>query len=332
LLQDKLSVTADVYQKTSKDMLMKKENLLILGYPMWNGEMWSNVGSMRARGWELSVNWRDAVNDFKYEVGVNLSGVKNTGEKFVAGSAILAGDFFNDRIIRNEENGEISRFYGYIADGLFQNQTEINSHTNDKGDLVQKGAKPGDIRFKDVNRDGVLDESDKVFIGNAFPDLMMGLNTRLEYKNFDLVANFYGTLGNDIYNSAKGGFLAGTEGQNVYAGLSEMAWHGEGTSNYYPRLSVNDQNMNFRRVSSFFVEDGSYLRCKLLQLGYTLPKSTLKNVGVRLSLSAQNLFTVTNYTGQDPERASGGSVIESGIDNLGYPNPRTFLFGINMTF
>ena len=111
-----------------------------------------------------------------------------------------------------------------------------------------------------------------------------------------------------------------------------MAWHGEGTSNYYPRLSVNDQNMNFRRVSSFFVEDGSYLRCKLLQLGYTLPKSTLKNVGVRLSLSAQNLFTVTNYTGQDPERASGGSVIESGIDNLGYPNPRTFLFGINMTF
>jgi TonB-linked SusC/RagA family outer membrane protein len=331
-LNGRLEVTADVYSKESKDMLMKKENLLVLGYPMSNGEMWTNIGKMEAKGWELSVNWKDHVRDFNYEVGVNLSGVKNKAKKFVADAPLLRGGFFNDYIIRNEVGGEISRFYGYIADGIFQNQTEINNHTNNAGDLLQPDAQVGDIRFKNINHDDVLDENDKTYIGKAFPDLMVGLNTRLAYRGLDLVANFYGTIGNDIYNSAMGGFYAGTEGQNVFADAFNKAWNGEGTSNFYPRFSVNDKNLNYRRVSSFFVENGSYFRCKQLQLGYTLPKHWIEEVGIRISASVQNLFTITNYSGMDPERAATGSVVESGIDNLGYPNPRIFLFGLNLTF
>lgn len=338
-LDSRLEITADLFSKKSKDMLMKRQNLLILGYPMWNGEMWTNIGSMEAKGWELSINWRDKISDFTYEAGINLSGVKNKAKTLVDNTPVLRGGFFNDYIIRNEEGGEISRFYGYIADGIFQNQTEINSHTSNNGTLLQPNAQPGDIRFKDLNNDGVLDESDKTYIGKAFPDVMIGLNIRLGYKDFDLVSNFYGTIGNDIYNSAMGGLYAGTDGQNVFADAYDKAWRGEGTSNFYPRLSVNDKNLNYRRVSSFFVEDGSYFRCKLLQLGYTLPRKMTKGIGVRISASAQNLFTITSYSGMDPERASMGanvngtySVLEAGIDNLGYPNPRTFLLGVNINF
>ncbi len=338
LLNNKLTITADVFQKKSHDMLLKKDNLLILGYPMWNGQMWTNIGEMEAMGWEFSANWNDQSHDLKYEIGLNLSSVKNKAIKLLGESPILTGGFNGDYIIRNEEGKEISRFYGYIADGIFQNQTEINAHTSEKGTLLQANAVPGDIRFKDVNNDGVLDEKDKVYLGNAFPDLMIGLNTRFEYKSFDLVANFYGTIGNDIYNKTKA-YYAGTVGENVFAGTWDKVWNGEGTSNTYPRLSVNDANLNYKRVSSFFVEDGSYFRCKLLQIGYTLPRHLIKDVDVRISLSAQNLFTITGYSGMDPERAAmsnnssdGGGILESGIDGVGYPNPRTFLIGVNVNF
>lgn len=332
LLRGRLNITADLFSKKSKDMLMERPNLTLLGYPMWAGQMWTNIGSMKAQGWEFSVNWRDQAHDFNYDLGINLSSIKNTAITLVDNTPQLRGGFFNDYIIRNEEGGEISRFYGFVADGIFQNQTEINSHTSQYGDPLQQYAKPGDIRFRDLNNDGVLDDKDKTFIGNAFPDLTVGFNVRLGYKSFDLVSNFYGAFGQDIYNSAMGGFYAGTEEQNVFANAYDVAWRGEGTSNFYPRLSVNDQNMNFRRVSSFFVEDGSYLRCNLLQLGYTLPVHLTKGTRIRLSASGQNLFTITNYSGIDPERAGLGNVLESGIDNLGYPNPRTFLFGVNLNF
>lgn len=334
LLNGRLNITADWFQKKSTDMLLKKDNLLILGYPMWNGQMWTNIGKMKATGWEFSANWNDKINDFGYELGVNLSSVKNKAEKLVTDTPLPSGSFNGDFITRTEEGGEVSRFYGYVADGIFQNQTEVNAHTSEKGDKLQPSAVPGDIRFKDLNNDGVLNEKDKKYIGNAFPDLMIGFNTHFTYKNWDLIANFYGTIGNDIYNKTME-MYSGTGGSNVYAGTLDKVWHGEGTSNDIPRLSVNDANNNYKRVSSFFVEDGSYFRCKLLQIGYTLPKSFSRYVGVRVSLSAQNLFTITNYSGMDPERAAlsgDAGIIETGIDGVGYPNPRTFLVGLNLTF
>ena len=333
-LKNRLSVTAEWFRKESHDMLLKKDNMLILGFPMWNGQMWENVGKMRATGWELSINWEDRKGDFDYGIGLNLSSVKNKAIKLLGSTPINAGNFNGDYIIRNEEGGEISRFYGYVADGIFQNQTEVNAHTDEYGTVIQPNAQPGDIRFKDLNHDGKLDDNDKTFIGNAFPDLMVGINARLAWKNIDFAANFYGTIGNDVYNTTKGRY-SGVSGENVYAGTYNASWHGEGTSYDLPRLSYNDANQNWTRVSSFYVEDGSYLRCKQLQIGYTLPKKWTKKISLRLSFSAQNPFTITGYSGMDPEAAAlgtEGKVTESGIDWAGYPNPRTYLFGINMNF
>ena len=332
LLQSRLKITADYFEKTSHDMLMKKDNLLILGYPMWNGQMWENVGKMKATGWELGINWNDHIQDFTYGVGLNLSQVKNKAVK-LNGDYIWTGGFSGDYIVRNAEGESLSQFWGYKTAGIFQNETEVKSYTNEHGESLQPNAKPGDLRFVDLNNDGVIDSNDKTHIGNPFPDLMVGLNLNAAYKGFDFVANFYGTFGNDIFNKNIGRY-AGTDGQNVYAGTYDKTWRADNTGAEFPRLSVNDSNMNYKRVSDFFVEDGSYFRCKLLQIGYTLPKQWFNNkLNLRLSFSAQNLFTITNYSGADPEAASmGKSVTEAGIDYTGYPNPRTFLFGLNMSF
>lgn len=333
VLDSRLDLTLDFFQKRSRDMLYEKQNIFAVGYPNWNSTVVMNIGSMAATGWELSINWGDTVaEDFTYNLGVNLSGVKNKAIKLSGDGPILSGDFNSDMIIRNEDNAEIGRFYGYVADGLFQNQTEVNAHTDEHGNLIQPHAVPGDIRFKDLNHDGQLNEADKRYLGSAYPKLMMGLNMDFSYKNFDLTANFYGTFGNSIYNTNKD-YYSAMHGDNVFAGTFEKAWHGEGTSFDIPRLSADSKNLNYERVSSFYIEDGSYFRCKLLQLGYTLPKKYMKDMSLRFTLSAQNLFTITKYSGMDPERPQlGESVLETGIDWIGYPNQRTFLFGIDFNF
>ena len=330
-LQSRLRVTADWFRKTSHDMLMKKDNLLLLGYPMWNGQMWENVGEMRATGWELGFNWQDNIGDFNYGVGLNLSSVKNKAIT-LNGDYIYTGSHNGDYIIRNEAGQLISQFYGYVVDGIFQNETEVRSYTSQTGELMQPNAQPGDFRYKDLNNDGTIDENDKTYIGNPFPDLMMGINLNASWKNFDFLAQFYGTFGNDIYNLNKDRYF-GTDGQNVIAGTYEKAWRPDNTNTDVPRLSVNDANGNHNKPSTFFVENGSYMRLKLLQIGYTLPKNVLgPKMTARISLSAQNLFTITGYSGMDPETAAMGSVTEAGIDWTGYPNPRTFLLGVNLNF
>ena len=330
-LQSRLRLTADWFRKTSHDMLMKKDNLLLTGYPMWNAQMWENVGEMRATGWELGLSWQDRADDLQYGVGVNLSSVRNKAIT-LNGDYLYTGSHNGDNIIRNEEGELISQFYGYTVDGLFQNETEVRSYTNEHGALMQPNAQPGDFRYKDLNHDGTIDEHDKSYIGNPFPDLMLGVNLNAAYKGFDFLAQFYGTFGNDLYNLNKDRYF-GTDGVNVIAGTYDKAWRSDNTSTDVPRLSVNDANGNHNKPSTFFVEDGSYLRCKLIQIGYTLPQSVLgPKVQARVSLSAQNLFTITGYSGQDPETAATGSVTESGIDWLGYPNPRTFLLGVNLNF
>ena len=338
-LNSRLGVTFEYFQKKSRDMLYQKQNILALGYDQWNSQVWMNIGSMQARGWELGLTWRDQVGeDFSYDIGLNLSTVRNKAIKFSGDGPISVGGFNSDQIIRNEDGGLISRFYGYVADGIFQNWEEVYAHTDEHGTLVQPSAQPGDIRFKDLDHNGVLDANDKTYIGNPYPDLMMGLNISMRYKNIDFAANFYGTFGNDIFNTTRGRY-SGANGQNVWSGTLEQAWHGEGTSYDIPRLSYSDLNLNYQRVSSFYVEDGSYMRCKLLQIGYTLPKKWVAGADLRVSFSAQNPFTITGYSGMDPERPmvdgttdSSGSAINTGIDNVAYPNPRTFLFGIDFKF
>ena len=331
-LQNRLNLTFDLYQKNSHDMLYAAQGLLIAGNPAWMGAITQNIGEMQARGWELSLSWRDNVGDFGYDVGVQLSGVRNKAIKFSGDGPVLTGGGLNESIIRNVDGALISRFYGYRTQGLFQNWEEVYAHTDEHGTLLQPDAQPGDIKFLDLNHDGVLNENDKTYIGNPYPDLMLGFNIGLNYKGWDLLANFYGTFGNDIFNLEKQRYSGGG-GQNVYRGTLNKAWHGEGTSNDIPRLSYNDLNQNYGRVSDFYVENGSYMRCKLLTLGYTFPEKWLGNFNLRLYFSAQNLFTITHYSGMDPERPFyDGSVIEKGIGNAKYPTPQTYLFGVDFKF
>ena len=331
-LNNRLNLTFDLYQKTSHDMLYAKQGLLILGIPTWMGAITQNIGSMRARGWELSLNWTDKAGDFRYDLGLQLSAVRNKAIKFTGDGPVWDGSGLPESIIKNEDGEKISQFFGYRADGLFQTWADVYAHTDEHGTLIQPDAQPGDIRFLDLNHDGQLNDDDKTYIGNPYPDLSMGLNMSFWYKGFDLTANFYGTFGNDIFNLQRARY-SGASGQNVFRDTLDKVWTGEGTSNEYPRLSYNDLNQNYTRVSSFFVEDGSYFRCKLLTLGYTLPKSIMRDYSLRFYVSAQNVFTITKYTGMDPERPFyDGGAIATGIDYCNYPSPRTFLFGVDFKF
>lgn len=331
-LNSRLDMTFDIYKKKSHDMLYKKQNILALGYPNWNSEVTMNIGEMEAWGWELAVNWRDRAGEFGYNVGVNLGAVRSKAVKLSGDGPVYAQSFNMDQIIRNEDGGEISRFYGYVADGIFQNWSEVYAHTDEHGNLIQPNAQPGDIRFLDLNNNGTLDDEDKTYIGRAYPKLTLGANIGLNWREWDFSANFYGAFGNDVFNTTKRRY-SGANGDNVFAGTIDEAWCGQGTSNDIPRLSVNDTNQNYNRVSSFYVEDGSYFRCKMMQLGYTLPKHIMRGMSLRLYVSAQNLFTITKYSGMDPERPlTDGGAIDTGIDWTSYPNPRTFLFGIDFKF
>ncbi len=333
LFNSRLNVTFDLFQKTSHDMLYGKQSALLLGLGQWYGSVTQNIGEMRARGWELSVNWRDQVGDFRYDIGVQLSSVRNKGLVFSGDGPILeASNILDSYIIRNEDNGLISRFFGYKTGGIFQNWSEVLAHSGENGELIQPNAQPGDIKFLDLDGDGKLTDDDKRFIGNPYPDLTLGLNMSFYYKNFDLLANFYGTFGNDIFNVQRNRY-SGNGGSNVLRGAYEKSWRGEGTSNEYPRLSYNDLNQNWSTVSDFYVEDGSYMRCKLLTLGYTLPSSIMKDYKLRFYVSAQNLFTITKYTGMDPEAPfADGGCLAVGINKVQYPTPQTFLFGIDFSF
>lgn len=326
LFHSRLNITADFYKKRSHDMLYSKQNYMWMGYPAWLSAVTMNIGEMEAMGWELGLSWRDRVGDWHYDIGLNLSGVRNKAIK-LTGDGPISGDY-----TRSEDGALIGRFYGYRTDGIFQNWSQVYAHSDEHGNLIQPDAQPGDLKFLDLDGNGKIDENDRDYIGNPYPDLMLGLNLTVGWKNWDLTANFYGTFGNDIYNTTKSRYSGGG-GQNIFAGTLDKVWHGEGTSTEYPRLSVNDANLNYSRKSDWFVEDGSYFRCKLLQLGYTFPKKWVGDTNLRLSISAQNLFTITKYSGMDPERPSlDGDVLNTGIDGIAYPNPRTFLFGVNFSF
>lgn len=321
----KLSLSVDYYNKKTTDMLLILPQAMTSGFGATGYE---NLGSIENKGFEIQVVWNDRIDDFRYSVSANLSTVRNKVLSLGTLDKPIKSGIFFDLATQTEVGRSIREFYGYVTDGIFQNQSEINAHA------VQPGAVPGDIRFKDLNNDKIINSDDRTYIGNPYPDFFYGINANFGYKNFDFSMLLQGQQGNDVYNATK--FWLTNPGYNYNKGTQILKrWTGEGSSTTEPRLSTVDANQN-TRASDRYIEDGSYLRLKDIQLGYTLPEQLVAKAGLsklRIYVSGLNLLTFTNYTGYDPEVGmvrTGDRTI--GFDEVTYPQNKGIMMGVNVSF
>ena len=323
MYEGKINFVADYYIKNTSDMLYAAPIPFVAGTqaPV------RNIGEVENKGLELSLTYRNRDKDFKYSVGGNIAFVStNVVSLGEGGEPVTTGNVFSaGAVARTEVGHPIASFYGYVTDGLFQNQQEVEAHA-----FQNENTAPGDIRFRDLNDDGIINNLDRDYIGNPTPEFTYGINADFEYKGFDVSLFIQGVQGNDIFNGiVRYDFSYTNRPQSVL-----NRWTGPGTSNSEPRVTVNDPNFN-ARVSDRFVEDGSYIRLKNFQIGYSLPKAITNKFKIdkfRLYMSAQNLLTITDYSGLDPEIGATQGALDLGIDRGFYPQSRTFLGGVNITF
>lgn len=326
---NRLTGTVDYYIKNTRGLL---ERISIPGH-IGNDAPYANVGSVENKGIEMSVNWRNSnvATNFSYSIGLNASYNKNEMTHIENESKVIAGASWAvaGMVTRSEEGFPIAYFYGYETDGIFQSLGDVYAHIGSTGEVLQPNAVPGDVIFVDVNKDGVLNEDDRTMIGNPTPDWTFGMNGSISYNGFDCSLLLVGTYGNDIFNGSQRPDLGYT---NRTTAILDR-WTPENPSNTVPRYTWSDVNNN-NRVSDLYVEDGSFLRVKNIQIGYTFSSKILSKIkakNLRLYVSAENLFTFTKYTGADPEIGAMSS-FDVGIDRGIYPQARTFRLGTTMTF
>ena len=322
-LNNKLDITTDYFKKRTEDLLVAPEVSGLLGT---GGAPFVNGGVVENEGIEFAVGYSDNLSDdFKFSIKYNVTYIKNEVVSVNTNTGVLVGGSFGigqPEPSRMEAGFPLGYFYGYKTAGVFQNQAEIDASA--VGDLTPQ---PGDIKYVDKNKDGVITEDDRMDIGNPLPDASMGLNLSLDYKNFDFAAYAFASVGNEIVRNYERGQQL-TNRTNSYLGR----WTGEGTSNSFPRVS-NGATPN-GLFSDFYVEDGSFIRLQNVQLGYTFSDKVLEDSKIsklRLYISASNLLTLTEYKGYDPT-ASSGAPLGGGIDQGFYPSAKTFLLGINLKF
>lgn len=319
----------DYFKKKTNGMLMFQPIPAYVG----QGAPIANAGDMENWGLEFEATWRDKIGEVNYSISANASYLKN---KLVnmgneSGEAIYesAGASGVGSYVKGENNQVFPYFYGYKTAGLFQNMDEVNAYVNTNGELLQSAAQPGDVRFVDLNGDGKINDDDKTKIGKGMPDWTFGLTIGADWKGFDLNLFFQGTYGNDVYDFSQRGDIPAMNRPTWIL----QRWVGEGTSNSIPRMTNKNPNANWRS-SDLYIKDGSYLRLKTAQLGYTLPESLTNRISlqkVRIYIAGENLLTFTGYDGFDPELAAGGYTT-IGVDKGCYPQSRTITFGANITF
>jgi len=280
-----------------------------------------NLGDIENKGVELSVSWNDKIgnSDFNYSLGANITTVNNK----VITLGRDEGDAIYDGVARTVAGQPIGYFYGYVVEGVYQNNEDIKQAAPNTVYTVS----PGDLKFKDINGDNVIDQDDRTMIGKPHPDLTYGFNFTLDYKGMDLSADIMGVYGNEIYRDWDVSSFA----QFNYLTKRMDRWNGEGTSNWEPILEPG-RAVN-RAFSSYFIEDGSFFRIRNIQLGYTLSPSLLQKIylkSLRIYANIENLKTWSKNTGYTPE--IGGSAIRSGVDTGTYPMPAVYTFGLNLTF
>ncbi|HEX8529149.1 MAG TPA: SusC/RagA family TonB-linked outer membrane protein, partial [Cytophagales bacterium] len=300
----------------------------------------ANTGAIRNRGLEIQAGYNKATGSLRWNVTGNVSFIRN---KVVAlgdsGATLSEGEQYGDFLTRTEVGQPVAYFRGFLTDGIFQNQAEIDAaNTAPDGAAFQPDARPGDIRFKDVNGDGKLDDKDKVNIGHFMPTFTYGLDVSASWKNFDATVFLQGVQGNQIYSVVKYELEGMTRLFNAGTAVLNR-WTTEGQQTDVPRAVSGDPNGN-ARASDRFVEDGSYLRLKNFTLGYSLPAAGLESFTrgllskARLYFSSQNLLTLTRYkSGYDPEIGSRyGNSLTNGIDYGQYPQARSLIVGLQVGF
>lgn len=311
-LQNRLTLSVDYFDKTTSDLLLP------LSLPELVGDVQPtivNAGEVSNKGFELAIGFRENRGPFQYSINANMSTVTNRVEKLDPNLPNIYG-----QVSKTEPGHPLNSFYGFKMIGIYQNQKEIDNYlTGAPHDEV----KPGDIKFLDLNKDGTINDNDRTYIGNPNPRLSYGFNFLASYKNVDLAFLIQGVEGVEKYNDLKKIIDYDTRPFNHTVNTLK-AWNGEGSSNTVPRSTFNDNGSS--RTSSIFVEDASYMRLKNVEIGYTLSapgKSGSIFQHARLYISAQNLFTITDYTGLDPEAYNM-------FDQGTYPQSRAFLFGVNI--
>ena len=242
-------------------------------------------------------------------------------------------EYFDFGINRTYEGQPLASFYGYKTDGIYQSQSEIDNDPNISSDSRRSDIMPGDVRFVDTNGDNRVNADDRVTIGNPNPNLLMGINLGLGYGQWDLSTTFSGSFGHDLYDVTMDRNYSPNESENMYATALER-WTGEGTTNMWPRMTVIDANDNYRQ-SDIFLKKGDYMRLKDASLGYSLPEaltSSLSMANFRMYLSGRNLLTFTSFDGVDPEENGVSSNLERGQIKSNFPQSRTIVFGLDITF
>lgn len=322
LFSNSLSITADYFVKTTHDMLV---NLYVPGYAGYGSENdpWINVGSVENKGFEYLVSYKGNSGKFFYEISTNGTSYKNKVIKTNQDSTSIQ---LGGMPTRTMIGYPIGSFFGYVTDGIFQTQAEIDNYG-----IRQEGAHPGGFRFKDINGDGEISEQDMDIIGNPHPKFIFGLTLNVSYRGLDLMTLWQGVYGNKIWNTLQG-VLNG--GSNVFRDSYLNAWRGEGTSNTQPLITLDNSNNNYR-ASDYYIEDGSYLRMKLIQVGFTLPKDLVQKLHIescRIWVGGTNLLTFTKYSGYDPEVGLHSPLL-TGFDTTDtYPKTRKISIGINIDF
>lgn len=322
-----VSVTFEWFKKATKDIL---QNPRIPGYVGAISNPAANIADMENTGVELELGFRKRLGEVDFSVNGNVSYIKNqvtnlgNGVQYLSGGASFQGA---PPITRTQVGQPIGSFFGYVNQGIFQTQEEVDAHVSAEGKKIQPNAKPGDFKWQDLNGDGTITETDRTFIGNPTPKWNYGLTLNAAYKGFDIVVFGQGVAGNQIFQGLRRLDIANANWQTD----ALDRWTGPGTSTTFPRIVNGDPNKNFQNPSSFYLEKGDFFRLKTLQIGYSLPPALISKVAMkkaRVYIMSQNLFTLTKYTGYDPE--IGGSVLS--IDKGIYPQARSFMVGLNIGF
>jgi TonB-linked SusC/RagA family outer membrane protein len=329
LMNGQLNITGDVFSKKNTRFLFQPPVAAVFGV---SNAPFVNGGEIQNKGIELAVKYQNSIGQLHYNLAANGSYIKNKIMDILPGQqTILSNPTVRDNLVpvQLRQGNSLYSFFGYKTAGLFQTQDEVNNYKGSSGALIQPNAKPGDIKFLDLNGDGKLTDADKTYIGTPFPKFSYGFTANFNYGPFDLTVFLQGIAGNKIFNAVKyTGLNASIQNYNLLAD-AKNAWTSTHTNTSIPRLSASDANGNFGNVSDFYVENGSYMRIKNVTLGYTLPKSFITKIGIRsarIFANAQNLATFTKYTGLDPEVG----INQNGVDLGLYPQSRIILVGVNV--